>query len=226
MTRAKGEQIASTSAGSNASGIIIRIRVSPGASCFEDLGVGGGLARLGISKATRATIPRRVESETSTLARHHPLVVTRSDLKPHRAHHIQVTDTPSIATLSLTLKRRDGDGQVVAIHQTHVVEVLLRTQCDLRQGCRWCTADAVAEEGPTAVTGGAASAARGVERAAASTPETPGPERWEVEGVRPGRWELETAAGEDRLSGSGLDAWPYWVWASVVYCDRCRRDLN
>jgi len=97
-------------------------------------------------------------------------------LEAHGAHGVQVAHAARVAAFSGSLEWGDGDGQVVAVHQAHVVEVLLVAQGQLRQGRRWASPDAVAEEGPAAVTGGAAPAPADVEGAAVAAPEAPGPE--------------------------------------------------
>lgn len=96
------------------------------------------------------------------------------------------------------------------------------TEGDLGEGCRRGAAESVAEEGATAVTGGAASAAGGVEGAAVTAPDPAGPGWGEFEVVGFGGKELEaTAAVEDRLAGAGLDSWPDWVGTLVVKRDCC-----
>ena len=93
---------------------------------------------------------------------------------------------------------------------------MLRSQGDLGQGGRRSAADAVVEEGVAAVPGGVAAAVVGVEGAAVTAPDAAGLAGRDVEGVGFVGLELEAAAGENRLAGAGLYAWPYWVSVFVV----------
>ncbi|KAK3027894.1 hypothetical protein RJ639_040835 [Escallonia herrerae] len=221
--RTESEQIGSTGASRNTGGIVISIRVGVGASRLENPRVSRWLARLRAPEAARTAIPRGVKREARALARHHPPVVARPDLKPDRAHHVQVPDAAGVATLAGAgaLEGRDGDGEVVAVDQADVVEVLLAAEGDFGEGRRRCATDAVAEEGAAAVARGAAAAAGGVEGAAVAPPDAAGPGSREVEGVGFGRCEHEAAASEDGLAGAGLNAGPDWVGALVVHCYRC-----
>lgn len=193
--RAEGDQIVTAGACSDAGGIIISIRVGLGTSHLEDPWISRGLASLGASKAPGATVPGRVERKASTLASHHSPFIVRPDLETHGAHHVQVADTPSVAAFSGAFDWGDGDGEVVAVHEADIVEVLVVTEGDLREGGGWGAADAIAEEWATAVASGAAAASGGVEGAAVAAPEAAGPEGGKVEGVDLLWWELEAAAG-------------------------------
>lgn len=195
MVRAKGDQIVSTSASSNAGRIIISIRVSLGTSRLEDLRIRSRLACLWVPKASSAAVPGRVESKASALAGHHPPVIVGSDLKTHRAHHVEVADAPGVAAFAGAFEGRDCDGEVVAVYQADIVEVLVVSEGDLGESSRRCAADAVAEEVTAAVAGGAATASGGVEGTAMATPESAGPEWWEAERVGLVWWELEASAG-------------------------------
>lgn len=102
------------------------------------------------------------------------------DLETHRAHHVEVADAPGVAAFSGAFGGGDGDGEVVAVHQADIVEVLVVSEGDLGEGGRRCAADAVAEEWPTAVSGGATAATGSVEGAAVAAPEAAGPEGGKV----------------------------------------------
>lgn len=168
---AKGYQIVATSASGNASGIVISIRVSPRARRLEYPRVCRRLARLRTPEPARTTISGGVESKARAFTRNHAPLVVGPHLKPHRAHHVEIADAPRGAALAGTFKRRNGDCEVVAVHEAHIVKVLLVAECDLGQGCRWGAAETVAEERAAAVAGCAASAAGGVEGAAVAAPD-------------------------------------------------------
>lgn len=95
--RAEGEQVAATGTSSNAGGIVVSIRVRLGASRFENLRISRGLARLRVPEGPRAAVPGGVEGEARALASHHTLLVVRTHLKSHGAHHVQVTHAPCVA---------------------------------------------------------------------------------------------------------------------------------
>ncbi|RDY03024.1 hypothetical protein CR513_13447, partial [Mucuna pruriens] len=202
--RTESDQIVSFSASSDAGRVIIGIGVGLGARSLEDPGIHRGLAGLWASVGPGAAVPRGVKCGAGALAGHHALLA-------YGAHGVEVTHAPCVAAFPRSLERGDGDGQVVTVHQAHVVEVLLVAQGELRQGGRWGTAYAVAEEGPTAVASGAAPAAGGVEGAAVAAPEAPRPESWELECVGFVWWELEASAGKNGLSCTGLDPGPHWM---------------
>ncbi|TQE00569.1 hypothetical protein C1H46_013813 [Malus baccata] len=103
---------------------------SAGARCLEDLGVRRRLARLRAAEAAGAAVPRRVENGASALTRHHYAVVVGADLEAHKAHHVQVADAAGVAALSGALKGGDGDGEVVAVDEAYIVEVLVVSEGD------------------------------------------------------------------------------------------------
>lgn len=176
---AEGDQIAGFSAGGDAGGVIISIGISLRAGGLEDPGVCGGLAGLWGSVASGTAIPGGIESRASTLAGHDSLVV-RPDLEAHGAHEVEVADAAGVAAFPRSLEGSDGDGEIVAVHEADVVEVLVVAQGELGERGGRGAADAVAEEGATAVPGGAAAAAGGVEGAAVAAPEATRPERREL----------------------------------------------
>lgn len=81
MVRTEGEEITTTSASSNTSGIIISIRISLWTRRLEYPRVRCRLARLRTPKASRTAISRGVEGKASTLAGHHSPIVMRPHLK-------------------------------------------------------------------------------------------------------------------------------------------------
>lgn len=102
--RAEGEQVAAASASGDAGRIVICVRVSLGAGSFENPGICCGLARLRVAEAPSTAVSGGVERKARALARHHALLVMRSDLKPYRAHHVQVTNAPGVAALPCNVK--------------------------------------------------------------------------------------------------------------------------
>lgn len=115
--RAKGEQVIATSTSSNASRIIISIRISLRTSSFKDLRIRRGLARLRVTKITSAAVSWRVECRASTLTSHNSSVVMGSNLKSHRTHRVQVTHTSSIATFPYKKKKKVNKDSIFATAQ-------------------------------------------------------------------------------------------------------------
>lgn len=191
---AKSDKIISSSTSSNASRVIVSIRVSFWTSRLEYLRIHRRFTRLRVPKASRTAIPRRVKSETSALACHDSPIIVGSDLKTNWAHGVQIAHAPGVAALTGAFERRNGNRKIVAVDKADIVEILVVSQGNLSECRRRCAADSVAEEVASAVSGGAASAARGVEGAAVATPESAGPERWEAERVGFVRCELEASS--------------------------------
>ena len=127
---AEGDQIIATSTSSNTSRIIISIGISLGTSRLEYPGISCRLAGLGVAKAPCAAVPWRVECKTCTLASHDSSPLG-SNLQPNRAHQVEVTHAPCVAASPGAFERGDRHGDVVSVHQAHVVEVLLLTKGDL-----------------------------------------------------------------------------------------------
>lgn len=98
MMRAESEQVTTAGTSWNAGGIIVSIRVRLRARHFKNPGICCGLARLRVSEIARAAVPGGVERKASTLARYHSLLVVWTNLKPDRAHQVQVAHTSGIAT--------------------------------------------------------------------------------------------------------------------------------
>ena len=57
-----------------------------------------------------------------------------SKLGGPRGSGVQVAHAARVAAFSGSLEWGDGDGQVVAVHQAHILEVLLIAQGQLHQG--------------------------------------------------------------------------------------------
>lgn len=160
--RAEGEQVAAASASGDAGRIVICVRVSLGAGSFENPGICCGLARLRVAEAPSTAVSGGVERKARALARHHALLVMRSDLKPYRAHHVQVTNAPGVAALPFAAEGCDGNGEIVAVHQADIVEILIITKGNLSKSGRRGPTNPITEEGPATITGGASAAALGV----------------------------------------------------------------
>lgn len=99
MVRAESEQVATAGAGGDAGGVVVSIRVGLRACSLEDPRIGSGLARLRVPEGAGAAVAGGVEGEARTLARHHALLVMRSHLQTHWAHHVQVAHAPRVAAL-------------------------------------------------------------------------------------------------------------------------------
>lgn len=193
MVWAECDEVAAAAAGDDAGRVVVGVGVSSWAGALEDAGVGRRPARLRVAEAPRAAVPGRVEGEASALARHHPVRVVLH-LQPDGAHPVQIAHAPRIAALAGPSERRDRDGEVVPVHEAHVLEVLL-AEGDLGEGRRRCASHAVAVEGTAAVTGGAVAPAGGVEDAVLAAPDAAGPAGGDLEGVSLVGEEAEAAAG-------------------------------
>lgn len=116
---------------------------------------------------------------------------------------------------------RDGNGEVVAIDEADVIEVLVVAEGNLgKRGGRGST-EAVAEKVSAAVSGGAAAAAGGVEGAAVAAPHAARPAGGKLEGVGLVRQQLESALGQNRFPTARLDSRPDRVGALVVHRHCC-----
>lgn len=188
LVRAESEQIVSTSASSNAGGIIISIRVSPWTSSFEDLGICCWLASLWVPKATCATIPWRVEGKASTFACQNSPVVMGSHLKPDWTHGVQITHTSSRLTLSRASKRGEGDSKIVAINKANIIEILFISKGYLSKSSRRGPTKSVAEQSTTTVPSSTSTLAGSTKGASIPTPDAAGPPCRENQGVGFLRW--------------------------------------
>lgn len=216
MVRTESNQIVALSTSRNAGRIIVRIRIRLRTSRLENLRIRRRLARLRAPEAARTAVSGRVKSRARALAGHHAPPVAGADLEASRAHDIEVAYAAGVAAFAGALGGRYGNGEVVAVDEADIVEVLVVSEGDLGESGRRSTAGAGAEEGSTAVAGGAAASAVGVEGAAVAAPQATGPERWEAECVGLVGGQLEAAAGEDGLAGARLDSGPHGVGALVV----------
>lgn len=120
----------------------------------------------------------------------------------------------------------DGDGEIVAVDEADVVEILVISESNLGKSGRRGPANAIAEEVAAAVPGGAAAAAGGVEGAAVAAPHAAGPPRREAESIRLVRRQLETSPGQHRLPGTRLNPRPNRVTTLVVQRHCRRRHLH
>lgn len=213
--RTEGNKITPPTAGSNACRVIIGIGVSPRAGRLKDPRVGRRPAGLRVPEASGAAILGRLERQARALTPHHPVAPPRPHLQRRGAHLVQVAHATGVPALPRPPDRRDRYRQVVAVHQAHVVEVLLPKRY-LHQRRRRSAANPVAEQGAAAVAGGTAAAAGAVEDAVLAAPDAAGPADGGAEGGRLVGEEAEAAAGEDGLSGARLDRRPDRVGALVV----------
>nr|GLL35326.1 hypothetical protein CR513_13447 [Ipomoea trifida] len=121
----------------------------------------------------------------------------------------------------------DGDGEIVAVDEADVIEILVISESDLGESGRRGAANAIAEEGAAAVPGGAAAAAGGVEGAAVAAPHAAGPPRREAESIRLVRRQLETSPGQHRLPGPrNREEGDVPETKKKKMAERKRRDLN
>jgi hypothetical protein len=214
-------------AGEDGGWVVVGVGVGLGARRLEEPRVGRGLALLGAPELPRAAVLRRAVGGAGAAAPHDAVPVAAADSEPLRAHAVEVADAPrGHAVGAGPVERRHGDGDVVPVHQAHVVEVLRRgrrRQGDLRQRGRRRAPGAVAVERPAAVARGAAPAPRRVELAPLPPPHAPRPAGGEADGGRVAGRQLHPAARQELLARARLDARPHRLAAPVVQCQRRRR---
>lgn len=116
---------------------------------------------------------------------------------------------------------RDGNGEIVAIYEADVIEVLFIAEGYLRKRGGRRTTEAVAEKVSTAVSGGTAAATGGVEGAAVAAPHATRPAGGKLEGVGLVRRQPESALGQNRFPTARLDSRPDRVAAFVVHRHCC-----
>jgi len=167
VVRAEGDDVGCAGgAGEDGGRIIVGIRVGLGARRLEQPRVRRGLALLGAPKLPRAAVLRgtiRGAGAAATDDAASPAFAGATDGKPRGAHAVEVADAAGgDAVRAGAVHGRHRDGDVVPVHQAHVVEVLRRgrgAQGDLRQRGGRSAAGAVAEERAAAVARGAAAVA-------------------------------------------------------------------
>lgn len=179
VARTKRHQITPPSTSSNTSRIIIGIRIRLRARRLKYLRIRRRFTRFRVPETPGAAIPRRIKRAARALTRDDP-VISASDLQPDRTHGVEVGNAAGVAAFSGAFEGGDGHGDVVAVDEGDVVEVLVVAEGDFGECGGRGAAEAGAEEGAAAVTGGAAAVAGGVEGAAVAAPETAGPEWREV----------------------------------------------
>lgn len=168
----------------------------------------------------RAAVLRTPEGSAGAFAGNHPPVAA-PDTEHSRAATPKIGYAPGRPAVPATARRADAQGNVVTVDEADVVEVLLATDCELRQGDGRHPAGAIAHEAVAAVARGAGAGARRVEGAARAAPEAARPARRCVYGNGLARWEGEAASGEGRPAASRQYAWPDRLRALVHYREHC-----
>lgn len=182
--RAEGDGIIGVVAGEGRSGIIISITIRLWASRLEELGVLRGVAGVGVAVGAIAAELGLAERLAGAAARP---AARPAGAELGGAAVVEVDEAARVRAV----RRRGPDehGQVVAVDEAHVVEVLpsVAVQGELGEGCRWGRPRAVALRRVCAAVargaGGAAAAGFGGEVAAGARPEAAGPARGRVEGA-------------------------------------------
>lgn len=214
--RTKGNKVATTSASNNASRIIISVRVSTRASSLEELRVSSRFTLLRATEAPSATILGRAKRRASATARDHSVIPPRAHGQPRWTNLIEITDTTSIPTLAFTSEGRHRNGEVVAVDEADVVEVL-GSKGDLSESCGRDTASAVAVEGAAAVARCTAAAVSGwIEETVLAAPDPAGPVGREADGVGLVGEEAKATSCKNGFACAWLDTWPDCLLALVV----------
>jgi hypothetical protein len=201
-------------AGEYGGGVVVRVGVRLGARRLEQPGVGRGLALLRPAEPPRAAVLRRAVRRAGAAAPDDGAPL--ADGEPGGAHAVEVADAAGgHAVGALPVVRRHGDGEVVPVHQAHVVEVLRRgrgRERHLRQRCRRRAPGPVAVERAAAVARRAAAPPRRVELAALPAPHAARPPGREADGGGAVGRQLHPAARQDLLARARLDARPHRLW--------------
>jgi hypothetical protein len=226
VVRAEGDDVGRAGgAGEDGGGVVVGVRVCLGARRLEQPGVGRGLALLRSAELPRAAVLRRPVRRARAAAPDDALPLV--DGEPGGAHAVEVADAAGgHAVGALPAVRRHGDGDVVPVHQAHVVEVLRGRdgrEGNLRQRGGRRSPGPVAEERAAAVARGAAAAPRRVELAALPPPHAARPPAGQVDGGGAVGGQLHPAACQELFARAGLDARPHRLWAPVVQRQRRRR---
>jgi len=130
---------------------------------------------LGVAIRPRATILRRAEGKAGTLTSHDTTSLV-FHLKRRWAAQVQIADAPSVGAFAGASAGSYGNGKIVAIHEAHVVEILV-AQSELGQRGWWRASGTVAGELASAVARGAKSLSVAIERATVATPYSTRPSR-------------------------------------------------
>ncbi|RWW65254.1 hypothetical protein BHE74_00027458 [Ensete ventricosum] len=225
---AERDKVVGGCAGERGGGVVVSVAVSPGAGVLEELGVGRRLASVGAPVVAAAAVLGRPERFARALARHALTAAVRGrqhHLEVRRAHPVEVLRTAGgAASPAGASLRHHQHRQVVAVHQTHVVEVhpAAAVERELRQGRRGCRATAGAlHRARPAVSGGAAELAARVSSAVGATPESARPRGGRVEAPRLAFLQREARRWQRGRASAREHAGPYGVLA--VICQRKRR---
>ncbi|RRT68282.1 hypothetical protein B296_00018523 [Ensete ventricosum] len=225
---AERDKVVGGCAGERGGGVVVSVAVSPGAGVLEELGVGRRLASVGAPVVAAAAVLGRPERFARALARHALTAAVRGrqhHLEVRRAHPVEVRRTAGgAASPAGASLRHHQHRQVVAVHQTHVVEVhpAAAVERELRQGRRGCRATAGAlHRARPAVSGGAAELAARVSSAVGATPESARPRGGRVEAPRLAFLQREARRWQRGRASAREHAGPYGVLA--VICQRKRR---
>jgi hypothetical protein len=189
---AEGDGVVGVGAGEDAGGIVVGVAVGGGAGGLELLGVEGGLARRRVAVHPPAAVLVGVEDVAGAPARHRPPVHLLRQLR--RAAVPQVAVAPGHRAVALPVERAHHHGEVEAVHEADVVEVL-GGEGELGERGRGGAGAAALELRPAGPRG-AGAVARLVEVALRPTPDAPRPPHRRREHHRLPRLQREPSAAE------------------------------
>jgi len=177
LLRAKGDNIIRSRTGASAGSIIVSVTVRCWTRILENLRIMCRRTRLRRCVLTGAAKHRRVKRGARAFTRNHRAAAV-SHLQFLRTHGVQVRRAPRVLAVTGSSGSQDADANIVTVHETYVVEVLVavtgESDGELRQS-RWWNASPGAPQSTCAVSGGACSDAGSVEAAAGPGPQPPGP---------------------------------------------------
>lgn len=161
--------------------------------------------------------PTRLCVSTWTLARHHTLIVRWAHLQGGGAHGVEVFRTAHNSTRRIIWAYEwfYGDGDVVAIHETHIVELFIILYRKADNGGWRDTAKPVAVEAAATVSRYTFATARGIKIAAQAAPNTAWPEPGIINPMLRVRREEKAPTGHDRVLWTRMNPGPDWVGTIV-----------
>lgn len=202
--------------------VIVRIAVSVRTCAFEDLRISRWLACIGSAKRAITTVLRLSKGFTRALASNTSAATVGHNLKLRRTRGVQVDNASRACTIgSVTTLRNDKHGEVVAVDQTDIIEVLATIAIELelsKSGGRGSTT-AGAFQLAAAITCDAGELTGGVLGAECSGPHAAAPRSGCVEGLGLSLFKGEAGGGECGRVGVRENAGPYRVVAFVDHCE-------
>lgn len=224
---------------------VVGIAVVGRARLLEELGVDARLACARRPIFIPAAELVEVEGQASALARHH-LPLAAPDLQLLRAQAVHVLWAASNCTFLGCVSTHDRDWNVVSVtqkdyilylchkslifhprvvraipvDQANIIEArlgLVSLECNLDQCSRGSANEAIAGKTPVTVSSVTCRLPVGVELAAGSSPDPPGPTRRGKDAFGLAGGEVEPTVSYNRVPSVGSSCWPYGKGALVVH---------